>query len=117
MRMGEILALQWRHVDLQNRVATLPDTKTGDCRQVPLSNWGFVQVDEIAPRDTTDLKEIYKWQDMAEPGVHAKPMPFYRVRVVGKDGEDLLAVHEGQDMTEALEIKKLLTNMLAAREG
>jgi integrase len=35
--MGEILSLQWCNVDMPNRVATLPDTKTGDARQVPLS--------------------------------------------------------------------------------
>ena len=29
MRMGEILSLEWRNVDMTQRVATLPDTKTG----------------------------------------------------------------------------------------
>jgi integrase len=38
MRAGEILGLTWDHVDLQNRVVTLPVTKNGDSRQVPLSN-------------------------------------------------------------------------------
>lgn len=37
MRAGEILSLTWDHVDLQNRVVTLPRTKNGDSRQVPLS--------------------------------------------------------------------------------
>lgn len=37
MRAGEILGLTWDHVDLQNRTVTLPKTKNGDSRQVPLS--------------------------------------------------------------------------------
>lgn len=38
MRRGELLALQWKDVDLNNRVARLFDTKNGDARDVPLSN-------------------------------------------------------------------------------
>lgn len=37
MRAGEILGLTWAHVDLANRFVTLPKTKNGDSRQVPLS--------------------------------------------------------------------------------
>lgn len=36
MRAGEILGLTWDHVDLKARVATLPMTKNGTSRQVPL---------------------------------------------------------------------------------
>lgn len=38
MRQGEILGLQWRYCDLSNRVATLPFTKNGRVRTVPLSS-------------------------------------------------------------------------------
>lgn len=38
MRQGEILALDWQHVDLQKRTAHLPDTKNGTSRTVPLSS-------------------------------------------------------------------------------
>jgi integrase len=37
MRLGELLALEWRHVDLDRRVAFLPHTKNGQSRSVPLS--------------------------------------------------------------------------------
>ncbi|WP_306424617.1 site-specific integrase [Methylobacterium thuringiense] len=37
MRRGELLSLQWEHVDLDRRVAHLPLTKNGTCRDVPLS--------------------------------------------------------------------------------
>lgn len=38
MRQGEILALDWRYVDLATRVAHLPETKNGTTRDVPLSS-------------------------------------------------------------------------------
>ncbi|EBR5102408.1 site-specific integrase [Salmonella enterica] len=37
MRQGEILSLQWEHIDLQHGVAHLPVTKNGSVRDVPLS--------------------------------------------------------------------------------
>ena len=37
MRRGEILGLQWEHVDLDRRTAFLPLTKNGSSREVPLS--------------------------------------------------------------------------------
>lgn len=38
MRQGEILALDWAHVDLVKRTAHLPETKNGTTRTVPLSS-------------------------------------------------------------------------------
>lgn len=38
MRRGELLALTWNNVDLVKRVASLPDTKNGEMRDVPLSS-------------------------------------------------------------------------------
>lgn len=37
MRQGEILNLEWEHIDLRTRVAHLPITKNGSKRDVPLS--------------------------------------------------------------------------------
>ena len=37
MRQGELLALEWKHIDLKIGVARLLDTKNGDRRDVPLS--------------------------------------------------------------------------------
>jgi integrase len=37
MRRGEVLSLEWRHVDLSHRTAFLPLTKNGHPRTVPLS--------------------------------------------------------------------------------
>ena len=38
MRAGEIVGMRWDAVDLERRVVTLPMTKNGDARQVPLSS-------------------------------------------------------------------------------
>ncbi|NMX77819.1 tyrosine-type recombinase/integrase [Pseudomonas sp. WS 5532] len=37
MRQGELLKLEWEHINLRNRIAHLPDTKNGTKRDVPLS--------------------------------------------------------------------------------
>lgn len=37
MRQGEILNLQWEHINLKTRIAHLPETKNGSKRDVPLS--------------------------------------------------------------------------------
>ena len=38
MRLGELLALEWKHIDLRKRTAHLVDTKNGESRTVALSN-------------------------------------------------------------------------------
>lgn len=37
MRQGEILSLQWEHINMRTRIAHLPETKNGTKRDVPLS--------------------------------------------------------------------------------
>lgn len=37
MRLSEIVSLRWENIDLERSIATLPDTKNGDVRLVPLS--------------------------------------------------------------------------------
>lgn len=60
MRMGEILSLEWRNVDAHNRVATLPDTKTGDARQVPLSSAAMAAIQSL-PRHISDGRVFWTW--------------------------------------------------------
>ena len=37
MRRGEIVAMQWEHVDAKKRTLRIPETKTGKSRTVPLT--------------------------------------------------------------------------------
>lgn len=60
MRMGEILSLEWRYVDLVQRVATLPDTKTGDARQVPLSTAAIAAISSL-PRHFKNGRVFWTW--------------------------------------------------------
>ena len=61
MRMGEILALTWHNVDMALRIATLPDTKTGDARQVPLSTAAVAAISSL-PRHISDGRVFWTWQ-------------------------------------------------------
>ena len=60
MRMGEIISLEWRNVDMAQRVATLPDTKTGDARQVPLSTAALSAISPL-PRHFKDGRVFWTW--------------------------------------------------------
>lgn len=53
MRRGEILALEWRHIDLDRRVAHLPLTKNGDSRDVPLSTRAAETLRSLLPTSST----------------------------------------------------------------
>lgn len=61
MRMGEILSLTWRNVDMAQRIATLPDTKTGDTRHVPLSTAAVAAISSL-PRHISDGRVFWTWQ-------------------------------------------------------
>ncbi|AFJ02589.1 site-specific recombinase, phage integrase family [Methylophaga frappieri] len=50
MRRGEIAKLRWENIDIAKRVVTLPDTKNGDSRTVPLSTSALNILAEI-PRN------------------------------------------------------------------
>ena len=60
MRLGELLALEWRHVDLRSRVATLVDTKNGDSRQVPLSTKAAETIRQL-PRNLGSPRLFWTW--------------------------------------------------------
>lgn len=48
MRQGELFSMEWEHVDLENQVAHLFDTKNGEDRVVPLSTTAVLVFDKIA---------------------------------------------------------------------
>jgi integrase len=61
MRMGEILSLQWQHVNLPTRVVTLPDTKTGEAREVPLTTTAAAVISGL-PRHISDARVFWAWK-------------------------------------------------------
>lgn len=50
-RRGELLALDWRHVDLDRRVAHVPITKTGVPRDLPLSTRAVETLRALGPKN------------------------------------------------------------------
>ncbi|MEF9418080.1 tyrosine-type recombinase/integrase [Xanthomonas citri] len=56
-RRGELLGLQWEHVDLDRRTARFIDTKNGENRTVPLAT-GVTQMLQAMPRTTGPIFPI-----------------------------------------------------------
>lgn len=56
MRRGELLALQWKHVNLDQRVAQLEITKNGHARAVPLSSRAVEVLAALKTRHTADSR-------------------------------------------------------------
>lgn len=52
MRQGEIVKLQWQHINLARRTAFLPETKNGESRGVPLSSTA-IEVLKAFPRSVS----------------------------------------------------------------
>lgn len=47
MRQGELIGLRWENIDLNRRIAHLPDTKNGEARTVPLSTTAIKVLREL----------------------------------------------------------------------
>jgi integrase len=61
MRLGELLSLRWEYMDLQRRVAHLPETKNGEPRDVPLSTAAVAVLEGLKAqlkRDQDNEKKI-----------------------------------------------------------
>ncbi|WP_266168025.1 site-specific integrase [Dyella subtropica] len=56
MRRGEIATLRWEHVDLDRRVAHLPETKNGNSRDVPLSQAALDAFAVLLPNQGGDAR-------------------------------------------------------------
>ncbi len=59
MRRGELLALEWKHIYLERRIAYLPHTKNGESRTVPLSTKAVSVLSEW-PRSTSS-RVFHQW--------------------------------------------------------
>lgn len=58
MRRGELLAVEWKHVDFDRRVAHLPLTKNGDSRDVPLSTRAVETLRRLEPGDSSRVFNV-----------------------------------------------------------
>jgi integrase len=69
-RQGEILGLEWRHIDFENNLAHLTETKNGKPRSIALAEPILVE-----------LKKLYEKRDLKKPLVFASKTPFGRVDI------------------------------------
>jgi integrase len=58
MRRGELLGLQWKHIDLNARTAYLPISKNGNPRTVPLSSEAMAILSAMPKRQTDQVFSI-----------------------------------------------------------
>lgn len=58
MRRGEILGLRWGHIDLERRIAHLPLTKNGECRDVPLSSRAVGPLNGLMQQPDRDAERV-----------------------------------------------------------
>jgi integrase len=61
MRLGELLSLTWDLVDINSRVASLPITKNGEPRRVPLSTRAIATL-QLIPCHITAPKVFWCWK-------------------------------------------------------
>ena len=50
MRRGEIAVMQWEHINFQQRLLKIPETKTGVPRIIPLSSKAVILLQSIPRR-------------------------------------------------------------------
>lgn len=60
MRLGELLSLEWRHIDLAKRLAFLPKTKNGEARSVALSATAVATLEKLAKEPRGDGR-VFGW--------------------------------------------------------
>lgn len=76
MRLGEMLDLQWKHIDLKRRIAHLPKTKNGDSRTVALSSKAVAALKTMQATPRKDGR-VFDW---AKPDSFTKTFARLRAR-------------------------------------
>ena len=84
MRQGELIRLQWEHIDLKRRTAHLTDTKNGEARTVPLSTTA-IGVLSALPRSLNG--QVF-------PGVTTEAVKRAYIRSVRRAGIENLRFHD-----------------------
>ncbi|MBP7721195.1 MAG: site-specific integrase, partial [Alphaproteobacteria bacterium] len=59
MRRGELIAIQWQHVDFKTRTVFIPVTKNGHSRTIPLTGEAIKILREIREMKEADKKRVF----------------------------------------------------------
>ncbi|MBI5142295.1 MAG: hypothetical protein HZA20_08915 [Nitrospirae bacterium] len=75
-------------IDMAEGTITITETKAFGTRTVSASAGSvrMIDVEEMPAPDESDIQDIVRWHNIAEPGVHARPLPVYRLVVALNDG-------------------------------
>lgn len=69
-RQGEILNLEWRHIDFENKIAYIKESKNGRPRSIALCDPVIIE-----------LKQLYQMRDPLKPRVFASKTAFGRIDI------------------------------------
>ncbi len=87
MRQGEILGLEWRHVNWLDHTCYLPDTKNGTARLVPLSERAEAALQRQQARATGKDGKVWKYTNDGMRASYVKAVK--RAGIVGLTFHDL----------------------------
>lgn len=59
-------------------------------RTIKMSDVLLLETEEIEAPDESDVGDIIRWHKMAEPGVHATPLPLFKLNLVLRGEEKIL---------------------------
>jgi len=59
-------------------------------KKIAFNNITQLETEELAPLDESDLADIIAWQKIAEPGIHATPLPLFKLNFVLADESKIL---------------------------
>jgi integrase len=64
MRLGEIINLKWSDIDITNRIINIFETKNGEMRKIPLSNFSINTLKTLTKRLGSD-KVFWRWKSVS----------------------------------------------------
>ncbi len=83
-------------------------------KEILLKDVTGLEAEELEPLDESDLADIIAWQKMAEPGVHATPLPLFKLNLLLADGSKVLLFTDIVNST-VVEVKKSLDKFMSTK--
>ncbi len=80
-------------------------------KEIALKDVSRLETEELAPLDESDLADIVAWHKIAEPGVHATPLPLFKLNILLVDGSKILILTDIINNT-VVEAKKSLDEFM-----
>jgi len=85
-------------------------------KEIVFKDVSRLEAEELAPLDESDLADIIAWQKIAEPGVHATPLPLFKLNMLLVDGSKMLIFTDIINNT-VVEAKKSLDEFMGLAQN